>query len=438
MALKIMNWNIEQFGDTRSKNPDRLAWAAKMIADYDPDICVVVEMKTLNPATCIAIADRLVNKIYLIKKIRYRYVLSYHNKLEMYCFLYKAASVNPIVLPAGDNIIYNYKNNPQLTTPTYREVNDVDSTLNLQGQIVNHFPLFRSPGMTIQRPHVMSFFRDKTGMAARYVGIVAVHCDVHEAYQITNDLENTPFLHNRQIAINYTDITNVQVTQNFQNLIVTGDFNTNFLDPDDRDAYNAFSGNNYTIGIQQPTHLSEYDKGNQGAGINQLLGAAYDNFIVTPAPGIPQFGVVNTLDTLYSNRMGTRTFFENSKLKKGIYQHSYDSIRNFCVEIISKWKKPYIKVADKKTMIDEIEAIDYWKIWNATQFENALPQTQQILGVNYNRFGQRARKQVESHIYFIEDRMGPIVYDAREIAPNDTLYFARAWISDHLPTLTIF
>lgn len=102
--VKILNWNIQQFGKTKAKYSDIVNGIANMVVRVNPDIFVMVEINTTDDTTGQALAVRMATALNA-ESIRIHgrdefkvYVLSQNTDREYYGFFVRdAARTKPLI-----------------------------------------------------------------------------------------------------------------------------------------------------------------------------------------------------------------------------------------------------------------------------------------------------------------------------------------------------
>lgn len=271
MPLKILNWNVEQFGLTRSSNSGRLFYVCQLIASVNPDVASVIEIKTLKPVDAITIAGRIVGMLQNKFNVTYNYILSYHNKLEMYLFLYNNNTVRPICLGGAARQVYTENN---IINAAFSVQNGVNTTIDNNGYLDNHFPLIEYYNIQASRPPAIGFFRDVN--AGTNFALFAWHNMAgnknNDSRPVADleDMSSSGYINNR-----YIDITINTVQVRIPSIILSGDFNVDYLKR--AGTYQYFT--NFSVAINTPTILVDYSQNSSYNKRADVVSACFDNFI---------------------------------------------------------------------------------------------------------------------------------------------------------------
>ncbi|MCB0375290.1 MAG: hypothetical protein KDD04_05165, partial [Sinomicrobium sp.] len=279
-TIKLMNWNIEQFGESRAAREGTYQRIAQIINNNTPDLISVIELKTQIPATAVDIANTLLQHM----PGKYRYILSYQNLLEMYLFIYDSSKLVPLCLPCGITQVVNNG----FQGLAFHLADGLSTTLDPNNPeiLCNYFPLMEHSNRDT-RPPAAGFFQLKD-RPADFFALLAWHNAagkyLHDQ-QITieklpvsemRDMSRTDYIQNGFRVPTANGILNIP------HVILSGDFNVDYLGHN-QNVYRDFAG--YTTALIQPgqkTHLHTYDPANNAVYTTSqsLRSAILDNFII--------------------------------------------------------------------------------------------------------------------------------------------------------------
>lgn len=432
MAITILNWNVEQFGATRSANNNRLYWVCKTISDIDPDIASIVEIKTIDPATAILVANRIVNCLQNTFSKTYNYILSYDNDLEMHLFLYKTSTVDPICLGTDSPGIYNSFSNVQFAVQ--RGVNTIFNVSN-SGYLTNLFPLINYPYRGTARPPALAFFQDRN--TNDIFPILAWH------NMAKTNLAKTQMGRMTQAGYVTTPGFNINISgtpTTIPQLYISGDFNVNARDTSSirnpgAGYYTAFT--NYTTAVNAPTMLVRHPADCNFGGRNSVVNECFDNFIWRGLTGRQTTGAV--YDSISKCHQITQGKNMALSLRNGLdNQYYYDLVFEYTQNF---WKH------DDEAYIDDEDAFDVLVQIGVDYFARANRINNEFLDTLYERLSMY---DIDRETF--DDFVGGLAIKAQAIrqgfqsaaqvaikskSPDwcDALFFHRTLMSDHLPVV---
>lgn len=427
MAIKILNWNVEQFGSTRSANNERLNWVCKNISDIDPDIASIVEIKTINPATAILVANRIVNCLQNTFSKTYNYILSYDNDLEMHLFLYNTNTVDPICLGTDSPGVYNFFGNTQFAVQ--RGVNTTFNNNN-SGYLTNLFPLINYPNRGSARPPALAFFQDRN--TNDIFPILAWHnmAKTNLAKTQMGKMIQAAYVTTPGFTINISG-TPTAIPQ----LYISGDFNVNALDNNSARYYTAFT--NYTTAINAPTMLVRYPVDCSFGGRSSVVNECFDNFIWRGLTGRQTTGAVyDSISKCQQTNQGKKMALS---LRGGLdTQYYYDLVYEYTLIF---WKH------DDEAYIDNADAFDVLVQIGADYFARTIRITDEFLDALYERLSMHDidRDTFDDFVEGLAVKAQAIrqgLKSAEQVAIKsktpgwcDALFFHRTLMSDHLPVV---
>ncbi|HEU4718400.1 MAG TPA: hypothetical protein VFU15_11225 [Bacteroidia bacterium] len=288
MALKIMMWNIEQFGTTRCKYPNRVDRISDIVAHEKPDVFVTLEVRTKDPADAIDVADKIKNGLYNNHNLDYQYILTHYSFFEYYAYFY-LDTVVPYTVATGGSVLYDYSNSLQNLTLVRagNRLSTTNATVNNGTPLLkNHFPLLDYPGRAPQktneknrRPPGAGFF--KTTNSNEYFAVITWHNETATQIKRKRGSEKGPMMGKGVVSMQriakagFVQNSNliVQVKENgttsqrtFDQVIFTGDFNN-----DPTTNKNDFTGlGTFSHMVTNPTHIHNYVD-DEGEEFNELI-----------------------------------------------------------------------------------------------------------------------------------------------------------------------
>jgi hypothetical protein len=454
MPLNVMTWNIEQFGESRSGNPDILNEVGRLIhaATPVPDIIVLLEIKTAKATVACQVAQAISDRVWAEsgQTRRYNYIISFCNNLEIYVYMYLAATVTPLTLAVG--IHKSYYDDPNKTgadklidlnfVPT-AGVNSVPSSrkiIETEKTILNSFPLLKYNKLSPCRPPGVGFFR----YGAHVLAVVAWHNmsgNDDKSFTHMANMANAWFVANQRFRIRINN-----TATNVENILITGDFNLDYCGTQgEQVAYNSFT--NFTTHITGKTYLEQYLAGEKYPYPQDILSAGFDNHIFHGAAlgmTVNQAFVMNIPDW-YMNQ-GKKQIIARLKQSQFINSQYVDD-DELAKERLRKYLGDKLKVMNRKgipqttqqernTIIAEAEK-QLAKLRERTVYSR-LPETKQILGNYFEKFAKNLYAYATGPTEFKGYRYALIKTDSSSMLWGDALFICRRFASDHLPVMIEF
>lgn len=419
MPLKIMFWNIQSLGNTRSSKPDVLREICRHIENENADIVCIQEMRVSKFNAAAGIVAAINNRI----TVPYQYIICPHNTFEMYLYLYRGSlNLQAAVLGANDPW---YVDDTDLPTQNYTLTQG--STTGAYGitGLNNYFPLFdykdrrtgRAPGAGLFR------YADPTGII-HWLTIFNWHNDACNRKYLKGNVDrlgDSPLID----AGTFTAAVN-GVNRVFDSFIIGGDFNYNMA--------NEYP--NYVTQIPVRTHLFTFDKDNDSK-FNTALSIrdrSFDN-IMTWLNGnlnVSNQAVVDLADYYMNNKNITTAALLNSDLITQTLDVQFARDRLITRFSLPKKKKQ----VSKKTMLDFKGIISKENLYQTRTgtmtrkiqaMQQVPPKQREILTSIATEF--LTKELVTNNRWNL--RLG----DMNNLNYNDTLFLVRNWISDHLPVV---
>lgn len=340
-TVKILNWNVQNYGPTKAKLPDIVRSMAQVVVASRPDIFVLLEVNTTNEATAGNICRVLLNALQVASAAlgrpnEYRTcVLSPNTGKEFYAYFVRdTAYTTPLVIEEENNQLpenvgsggwdwedvgFQKYTNPSVKAKGFPLISP---DMRYHGRSAAHWTGTRYPAFGL-------FYLPYASAANQYLPLIACHFAT-EDFQSSNQIENLRYFS----IINGTSphatavwpdaapevmwwkvppppkppqIFACNAWRQLNYSIVCGDFNQDFPDS----AYNPVIAGNlapeYTLGGQMAnqvtkTHLmtvNDFVQSNTGGWSTQNLATSnYDNFMLFNSPfgGAPF--VVNDVNVL--------------------------------------------------------------------------------------------------------------------------------------------
>jgi len=426
---KIMNWNIQQFGDARSRNQTRLELVAFQVANEDIDIMVLIELNTSKPDVAINILrDRLIPEIeseyYRIHSTNqsYNFTISARQGSETYAYIYKDA----IRACALDNTHYDEYDDLTdanfITTNNSTTFNPNATTLNLKS---NFFPIMEDyTGKWFGRQCCFGAFRLANNSL---LFIVSVHSMATLAL-------SGPNLYNYDIFDVLEQTIQIDIDGNQEDtdwLIYTGDFNVDYLGNNKNIYYYGplQNSNLYNITLNRLTHLKGYKGSRKYANSYDLRSYCYDNFFIKGNNINPHNqGIIDIPQWIKSNKNVYKKILNDTNLLNA-------SIMNeLTKEIICKWVEDNVKGKKRQIQICDVvvnSIIKYETIDNESikKIASYCP-NQQVFKEIMAEVVDTLKESNRQLFRFSNLRMS----NRNELKWHEALLLTRL-ISDHLPTV---
>lgn len=306
--LKIMNWNIQNFGESKTEKASVLDMIAGIVVGNQIDIFIVLELNTANAGT---VTETLTTLAQILNDragggtLYTTIILSPGTGVEFYGFIVRdTAAVQPVTLTGG-----SLSPEADLGARTFTVRNGASTVTNL-GTGSDYFPLI-VPAYVMPNQHnpaqwpgprkpCMALFKITfPGNNPQYVPIIAAHTrpglmGQSPAWQIATVPFTYAVYRSAQRAnpapppaVVGPDLTlDVGGPRAVGNVIVTGDFNVDYGDVRQRGYYNPLintgtAANDFTVvNTALGTHLKTLD---EYRGDNQFANANFDNFFIRGA-----------------------------------------------------------------------------------------------------------------------------------------------------------
>lgn len=335
-TIKIMTWNIQNLGPTKSgikyDNYDVIAAIAKKVVDADVDLLIVLEINTVHTATARQVMS-ILGEAMSTEATRvgrpagsYSYsILSRNTGLEFYGFIIKDITAlkptrtehpQPAYLGGGTNYDPGWIGkgsvfSPGLNDCTFRTIVPAALGMGVSHVVLNEtIPLFE-PNLRPVAPRagmrprpipvwpgnrlgcLAVFEAINAGGANRFLPIFACHFDPnHDSAKAQIDL--FPYFElfhelragGAPIDINVEPAAGGGAVAHTTNMaLVTGDFNIDRNNPNPAGGYNGLTGMGYAHQIPGRTHLvtaSNYSDRDYHS-TPELAISGYDNFFIDPS-----------------------------------------------------------------------------------------------------------------------------------------------------------
>jgi len=443
MALTIFNWNIEQFGKTRSAYPNRVNRACEVIKREEPDVATIIEVKSKKVSAVLPIANRLVQVLGQMGTT-YRYVLSHHNRLETHLYLYNPATVVPLVLVKGTRVVYS---EVELAKENLVEADDVSTTsmgADAAPTLFHYFPLLSYPQREdTHRPLCAGFFREKATKTPFCV--ISWHNEAG-SYRRTNSgvvtSDARPAANLKKLAA-APFITKGYVQVQVQNqptsvswVVLTGDFNVNAQLKAAKQVYATLGG--YTTKVGKRTYLNKYVK----ASKPEFYTACYDNFIVSQALENARKMLVHVVDVpewlLKTGTKALKAMIEESSLAdpQGLIEVTRSLNDDVVTRLADQREFGYVKVGQRAELRELVArlALGSWKTAEPgfrTQAMNIVQDRKQadaIVGALAERIGDNV-----AEMNTVLQRFSDLLRVPSSADLGDTTFLMLTILSDHLP-----
>lgn len=427
MPLTVLNWNIQNFGLTRSADADRIAQVARVIRDANAHIVCIQEIQVSSFADAATVMTRINNALVTLGGAAYNYILTPSSGFEMYAYLYRGgANLQALTLgAAGPGSV----NSTTVTAQTF--VAHAGNTTAGHGPtgMTNYFPLFDYERRgNVARPPGLGIFRYAAPMGgARYLCILNWHNDATNTGFIRSNvgrLAASPLLTNASF-----NVTVGGGTATVDHFVIAADFN-------DALAPNPFPG--YQVQIAPLTHLYGFDqtKDDDYGSTVDLRDALYDNLVTrmptTPNALTPANPTVRDEPLrLHNERIGnTKTSFDASDILAQAQQQL-----DYRVRIVRKLngRSRDVKGISKTSKMRFRNLLDTLPLGRirTQRLTNEIgrlpiPPTQRTRLVNV------ATSFITAQVT-LADRWATRAQNMNALRYNDCLFLMREWMSDHLP-----
>jgi hypothetical protein len=411
MPLKLLSWNIEQFGKKRSGDTDRLRQIRRVLNEANADLICIQEVKAETFHDVNAILGAVRSHV-----TGYEFILAPHNNLETYAWLYKPGALQPLTLRSSGP-----KEVDEHSLATTNFVPHAGSTTSGMGPsgLDHYFPLFRYQTMRAGRAPGLGLFRYTHGTTQRFLAVLNWHNDTARSFAFQNIklfLHRTDCIRDGQLDIR---LNNARVT--VENLVIAADLNyalEQYQLPD-----------NWELHVNEKTHLHRFTTENDSKfhTSNDVRDLRLDNILTILATlhvGSPTVGDLPRRLMLEATTQ-TKAALAESELIAQARQAARHRDRLFArakKKINTKTHNPVIGAmlantnlgrVGKQTLMRKIAALNIGDKHKAT------------LAAVASDF---LDKELAGHLRWIRrlDNMGGLLY-------NDTLSLTHTWMSDHLP-----
>lgn len=422
-----MFWNIQNFGATRSGKPDNINEVRRIIINEDADIVCIQEIQTSDFNTAV----KIVNAINTGITTAYKYILCPHNGFEMYLYLYKASSDLQAAVLGTDGP--DYVDDEILPKQNYKLIKG--STISKDGNtgLDNYFPLFAYGDMRTGRaPGVGLFKYIDSKQKDHWLTIFNWHNDACNELYLQGNLRR---LGKSKLIKDHKFKAKVDSQdQEFDSFIIGGDFNYSMVKmcAKEKELYRDF-----IVQIKKTTHLSVFnkEKDSEYTTSESLRDRSFDNILTCFPNG--KFSIKNEavvdIPQYYMDHKNdiTKTILANSNLLTETLDVKF--VRKRLMDKLSAQKK---KKALSKTTNYEFKMIvdneNLYQTQSATMVEKIskmkAPEMQKkILVAVATEFITKETVTKDRWIARL-NKMDELIY-------NDTLFFTRSWLSDHLPVV---
>ena len=366
--VKILTWNIEQYGGKKASFADIVEAIAKVVVDINPDIFILLEIKTTINLTAKAVVKTLADALYNLSGGNYRVaVISANTGLEFYGFFIKnnanTVPLVPVKKVGGGSVSIIGDENLAYSDVEFRKKDPVGAGV----EVLETFPLI-SPDLDeyeddemeigvpewpgVRLPALATFWCTNATGARRLLPIAACHFAAAHGTalrQVKTLRYFSPFQGlgppdpNQNIPTNPLSLTvnllnGVTFNATLQHYVLTGDFNLNYISPNEQNLYNYIIGTTFPqlgarLYITEGTHLVTYANYNREMKYTlQLAVNDYDNLMLrnnpnTMAPTDAGLAGVRDIPNLIMYRhlkLNESVFYYSELDEKGFYGGIYN------------------------------------------------------------------------------------------------------------------
>src|SRR5581483_7608894 len=327
--IKILTWNIQNYGDKKSGFPDVMKAIASLVLLPRPDIFVLLEVNTTDHTTAVNLAKKMAKVLNSNSKLIYNAdeyrvcVISPNTGREFYAFFVRDhTTIMPLLAKKrSDDSDVSLIGSDGLD---YSDVKFVSANIKAGINVLKNFPLlspdvedysynFRDLGIpkwtAVRLPVLGTFWCTGAAGNNRLLPIIACHFAANHnqaklqveklsCFSIMRGLGPAPTSRfvTPQAPIVMKVVNGGTTNVTLQSYILTGDFNMNYLSAKEAGWYDQITGNtfpelNAKLFIKNNTHLVTYsqfsprDYKNTG----DLAISCYDNLMlgVNPAAANP-------------------------------------------------------------------------------------------------------------------------------------------------------
>lgn len=329
-TVKVLNWNIQNYGKTKSGFKDIVDGIAETVYAIRPDIFALVELNTTLNSTAGAVAASIAKALYALSLkngvSEYRLcILSSNTGLEYYAFFIrdptKTIPLHPIDKTVGGHVstigglFYPSFADVEFRKFTYTfvagkiKISEGACLLYPDVQKVSIFgrPLGLPTWPGTRQPALCMFWCPSASGANKLLPIIVCHFAPNSNLAIQqfqtlryfspiNGVSPQPlFAGPPSVPLNISyKIGGATATANVRNYVLTGDFNVNFIDPTQRTGYSSVEGVAYpdlggVPAIKDGTHLvtPKFFSQRDFKSTAQLPISGFDNFFLRSGPPAP-------------------------------------------------------------------------------------------------------------------------------------------------------
>lgn len=425
MPLKIMNWNIQNFGLTRAGREDTIKQVSRAIHDENANIVCIQELQVSSWSDAKFIVEKINHYLQSRNAPAYNYILCPWNRFEMYLYLYRGGvTLRALTLGANGDVAVD---NGSISNVTWTEYQGNTTTGNGASGLNHYFPLFHYDKIgNAARAPGFGLFRYRDGNNNDHdICLLNWHNDASGKGFIKGSIKQlarTPI-----IAQGTFNITTNTGNRNVDNIVIAGDFNNEL---------NSNPFTHYTRHIAELTHLGAFDKSNDGIykDSSALRDATYDNLLTClNVNGLTAVspGIVDLPKRLWDERNNkTKDALATSNLLAQADQQI--DYRKRLISRITSNKKTKRQVSKKsrekfRGLLDQVNLGRVKKNNLRTRINGLdIPPPQQKL-------------LVTAALMFIEVELTDVTRWAHRsqnmnaMNYNDALFLTLEWMSDHLP-----
>ena len=313
--VKILTWNIQQYGKTKVTFNDIVNSIAKVVVDANPDIFILLELNTTINSTAKNLMTKMGEALYRLSAGNYRKsVLSPNTGKEFYGFFIKNTANTVPLIPVrkvgGGNVAIIGDGYLDYSEVEFRRQTAAGGNV----EVLQQFPLlspdlerFRPNGSSlgvpdwpgVRLPALGTFWCPNATGNERLLPIAVCHFAAKH-WLALRQVQTLKYFSLFQ-GIGPTDTNGVIATNpvtvdvrvgggstpvTVQNYVLTGDFNLNYISDNERDSYNYIVGNAFpnlgaNLYITEGTHLVTYANYNRNMKFTlQLAVNDYDNLML--------------------------------------------------------------------------------------------------------------------------------------------------------------
>lgn len=407
-TIKMLNWNIQNFGMQKAGFSDILSAVAEVVVNLQVDLFVIMELNTKSPVDAVTISTAMCDFLnYFAKKNNqgdfYKVcVLSPNTGVEFYGFIVRDTSVIqplPLIIP---NPLPVSVGGAAESTP-WNHVTFGQVAFNGSIQIINGFPLvtpdlpkvnlgragLRSPVPVWpgnRKPAFGLFYVPNANACNRLFGVLACHY-IPNATLALQQINVLPYfsvlssIGQGSVAspqLNIKFATTAAASYEVQCGVVTGDFNINYGDIGQTTYYNLLRLNypppsiGYAIqNTNQNTHTVDYAHFSLRVyhTTDQLATSNYDNFFIRAYAGAANPAtaantqVFNLAEAIRLRKLSLSVCVNHyAELdKKGFSSGLYNS---YATDFVSQLTNPTTIMNTKAALVGSRLISDHWPVYS--------------------------------------------------------------------------